>query len=164
MPTLFVEGLHFDFPEGWLASKYDDWSFYRNQFIKQGNHIGAVDILTISSENNAFLIEVKDYCHPETIKPSELAQAIANKVFHTLAALLPAKLYANDPVERQLASAILNCASLKVVLHIEQPHRHSPVVDLADLKQKTRRLLRAIDPHLKIVTKSKMQGLAWSVT
>ncbi|ABM36453.1 hypothetical protein [Polaromonas naphthalenivorans] len=85
-------------------------------------------------------------------------------MLHTLAAMLPARLLANEPVERQLATAILNCGCLKVVLHIEQPQRHRPVVDPADIKQKLRRLLKAVDPHLKIVSMNNMQGLAWTVT
>lgn len=48
MPTLVVDGLNFDFPDGWQAGKYDEWSFYRKQFLKQGNGISAVDVLAIS--------------------------------------------------------------------------------------------------------------------
>lgn len=163
MPTLPVDGLVFDFPDAWQASKYDEWSFYRHQFVKQDDGIKGVDALALSDANEAFLIEVKDYRHPETEKPSELAQAVAGKVLDTLAAMLPARVRANEPVEQQMAAAILNCASLKVVLHIEQPPRHRPVVDPADIKQKLRRLLRAVDPHLKVVSMNNMQGLAWTV-
>lgn len=164
MPVLNIDGLRFDFPAPWQASKYDEWLFYRNQFVKQDDGIKAVDALALSNDNTAFLVEVKDYRHPETEKPSELPEAAAHKVLHTLAAMLPARLLANAPIERQLAMAILNCGCLKVVLHIEQPQRHRPVVDPADIKQKLRRLLKAIDPHLKVVSMNNMQGLAWTVT
>lgn len=32
MVPITVENLRFNFPDGWQASKLDDWSFYRNQF------------------------------------------------------------------------------------------------------------------------------------
>lgn len=164
MPILNIDGLQFDFPATWQASKYDEWSFYRNQFIKQGNGIKAVDAVALSGGNEAFLIEVKDYRHPVTEKPSELPEAVACKVLHTLAAILPARLLANEPLESQLATAILNCGCLKVVLHVENPQNHRRVVDPADILQKLRRMLRAVDPHLKVVSMNNMQGLAWTVT
>jgi hypothetical protein len=163
MPTLNVDGLNFTFPQTWQASKYDEWSFYRTQFGKQGNGIKAVDVLALSDAEQAFLIEVKDYRHPETEKPSQLPEAIATKVLHTLAAMLPAKLHGNDPAEQQLAAAILACASLKVIAHIELPPNHRPVVDLADIKQKLRQLLRAVDAHPKVVSMANMGGLGWTV-
>jgi len=164
MPVLNIDSLTFGFPQGWQADKYDDWSFYRNQFSRQMDGIKAVDIVALAPCKAAFLIEAKDYRHPDAEKPSELAQAIANKVLHTLAAMLPAKLHATDPAEQQLASAILACASLRVAAHIEQAPRHRPAVDLADVKQKLRRLLHAVDAHPKVVSKSRMQGLDWTVT
>lgn len=163
MPTLNVDGLNFTFPRTWQASKYDEWSFYREQFAKQGNGIKAIDVLALSDAGQAFLIEVKDYRHPEAEKPSQLPEVIATKVLHTLAAMLPAKLHGNDPAEQQLAASILTCASLKVIAHIEQPRKHRPVVDLADIKQKLRQLLRAVDAHPKIVSMANMGGLDWTV-
>jgi hypothetical protein len=163
MTTLHIDGLDFHFPDGWLASKYDEWSFYRNHFVKIDNGIKAVDALAVSTGNDVFLIEVKDYRHPETTKPSELPRALADKVLHTLAAMLPARLNANDPKEQQLAAAILACHTFSVVLHIEQSATRKQIVDLADLKQKIRPLLKAIDRRFKIVSMSNMQGLAWTV-
>ena len=163
MPAVNIDGLTFTFPQAWQASKYDEWSFYRNQFAKQWDGIKAVDAVVLAPANIAFLIEVKDYRHPETEKPSQLPEVIANKVLHTLAAMLPAKLHANKHEEKQLASAILNCAFLRVIAHIEQPQRRRPVVDLADIKQKLRRLLRAVDAHPKVVSMNDMNGLDWAV-
>lgn len=164
MLALNVDGLTFTFPVGWQASKYDGWRFYRKQFSKQKAGIAAVDLLALSPGMDAFLIEVKDYRYPGAEKPSELPEAIANKVLSTLAALLPARLNANDPDEKNLSRAILSCSGLRVVLHIEQPGTHQPKVDLADIKQKLNRLLRAVDTHPKIVSMQNMQGLAWTVT
>lgn len=163
MPTLNIDGLSFTFPEGWQADKYDEWAFYRGHFAKQFDGLKGVDALALAPDGMAYLIEVKDYRHPETEKPSELAQAIAHKVIATLGALLPARLNAHDPQEKALADAVLKCAVLRVVAHIEQPRAHRPVVDPADIKQQLRRKLRAVDAHPKIVSMNDMQGLAWNV-
>lgn len=164
MPALDIDGLLFTFPNRWNASKYDEWSFYRNQFSRQGSGIKAVDAIALDTNSVAFLIEVKDYRHPDTEKPSQLPAAIASKVLHTLSAMLPAKLNATHPDEARLAGDVLKFTSLRVIAHIEQPQRHRGVVDPADLKQKLRELLRAVDPHVKVVSMSNMQGLPWTVT
>ncbi len=164
MSELNVDGLKFKFPEGWQCDKYDEWVFYRNQFTKQFDGIKAVDILAVSLDKTAYLIEVKDYSHPDTEKPSALPKAVAEKVIHTLAALLPAKIHATEEKERNLAAAVLGCKSIKVVLHIEQPRKHKAIVDLADIKQKLKQLLRAVDAHPKITSMGNMQSLNWSVS
>ena len=163
MLTLNIDGLLFHFPAGWLASKYDEWSFYRKHFSRQRGGIKAVDVLALSAENIAYLIEVKDYRHPDTERPSALPTAIADKVLHTLAALLPAKLNANEPAERALCKAVLGCLKLRVVAHIEQPARHSPIVDPADIQQQLKRMLRGIDEHPKVVCTAKPGKVGWSV-
>lgn len=161
--ALQVEALTFTFPAGWQASKYDDWSFYRNQFARQYNGIQAVDVLAKEPNGTAYLIEVKDYRHPDTEKPSQLPQAIANKVLMTLAAMLPAKLNGNDPAERAMADTVLTCHKLRVIAHIELPQAHQPAVNPADLKQKLAQLLRAVDAHPKVISKHSMPGLGWTV-
>lgn len=158
-----VEKLTFTFPPDWQVSKYDDWSFYRKQFGRQLPGIQAVDLLVRDVNDTAYLIEVKDYRHPDTEKPSGLPKAIANKVLMTLAALLPAKLNGNDPSERAMAEAMLTCQKLRVIVHIELPKAHQPVVNPADIKQKLAQLLRAVDAHPKVVSMSNMATLNWSV-
>ncbi len=163
MPSLVVDGLTFNFPPGWQVGKYDDWSYYRNQFAKQRNGLKAVDVVALGTEQDAYLIEVKDYRRPDTDNPFQLPEVIANKVLYSLAAMLPAKLNATDSDEKRLAGAILGCVSLRVIAHIEQPLRHHPAVDLADIKQKLRQLLRAVDAHPKVVSMGDMRNLPWSV-
>lgn len=158
-----VEGLTFTFPNGWEADKFDDWKFYRGHFVRQMNHIKAVDLLAKGPNGIAYFIEVKDYRHPNTIKPSQLAEAIANKVLMSLAALLPAKHRANDQDEKALATSILSCQSFRVIAHLELPQAHKPVIDPADIKQKLRQRLAAVDRHVKVVSMANMQGLAWAV-
>jgi len=164
MPVLNIDGLTFSFPDDWKAQKYDEWLFYRTKFSKQRNGIKGVDALAINPEKCAFFIEVKDYRHPDTKKPSGLPEAISNKVLDTLAAMIPAKLHATDLNEKDLATAVLKCTSIRVVAHIELPNSHIPVVDLADVKMKLGQLLRAVDPHPKVVSMRKMHNMEWTVT
>ena len=111
------------------------------------------------------MVEAKDYRHPDARKPSELAETIVNKVLSTLAALLPARLHASTPLdEKTLSKAVLGCERLQVIVHIEQPTAHQPRVDLADLKQKLKSKLRAIDAHPEIVSMTKPLGLGWVVS
>jgi hypothetical protein len=163
MQVLDIDGLTFSFPENWDAQKYDEWVFYRNHFAKQRNGIKAIDALAIDPNKCAFLIEVKDYRHPDTEKPSQLPAAIATKVLDTLAAMIPAKLHATEQKEKELAAAIAKCSSVRVVAHIELPQRHIPVVDVADLKQKLGQLLRAVDAHPKVVSMNDLKGMKWTV-
>jgi len=163
MTTIQVERLTFTFPAGWLASKYDEWSFYRNRFARQFDGIKAVDLIALDPESTAYFIEVKDYRHPDTEKPSELPLAIAKKVLMTLAALLPVKLNGNDPGECAMAASVLSCRKLRVVAHVELPQSHRSVVDPADIRQKLAQLLRAVDAHPKVVSMNALRGLAWQV-
>lgn len=158
-----VENLTFTFPDGWEAEKFDDWNFYRKHFSRQMNGIKAVDLLAKGPDGVAYFIQVKDYRHPATVKPTDLADAIASKVLMSLAALLPAKYRANDPAERALATSVLDCDDFKVVAHLELPQAHKPVIDPADIKQKLKQRLAAVDRHVKVVSTARMQGLAWAV-
>ncbi len=158
--------LSFSFPDSWQVTKYDGWEFYREHFAKQGDGIKAVDLLAIliaiPNGIGAFLIEAKDYRHPDALPvlPSKLADDVARKVRDTLAAVLPARLNAQVEAEQSFANSVLACRTLTVVLHVEQK---SDAIDLAELKQKLRGKLRAVDANPKIVSKTQMQNLAWTV-
>lgn len=168
MPDLPVGGLIFSFPINWMLGKYDDWAFYKNRFSKMWNGIKAVDLLAVDPRQTAWLIEVKDYRrHPRT-KPSDLADEVARKVFDTLAAMLPAKLTSADQEERQVALAVANATELRVILHLEQPAKHSRLfpraIDPADVQQGLRRLVKPIDAHPLVAEASRMGRLAWTVS
>lgn len=47
MPSITEGKLTFAFPDGWDASQYDRWSYYRNQFIKVCGGTKAIDILAL---------------------------------------------------------------------------------------------------------------------
>lgn len=57
---------NFEADDGSLATQYDTWSFYRNQFINVAGGTKAVDFIYIDqSDKTCWLIEVKDYRHPD---------------------------------------------------------------------------------------------------
>ena len=163
-----VDGLNFDFPDDWQVSQYDVWSFYRNQVSRMWNGIKALDLLAVAPNKTAWLIEVKDYRQQQRTKPSELGDEVAHKVFDTLAALIPAKNCANVADEQQIARAVTRARSLRVVLHLEQPVKHSKLrpiaINPADIKQKIRQLLKPVDAHPLVVSKANLGALGWCVS
>lgn len=166
MNSLVVERLTFRFPPGWSVSKFDDWVFYRRQFARRMSEVKAVDIVALEA-STAWFVEVKDYrLHPRT-KAVDLPEEVARKVLDTLAALLPAKANANDATEKQMAGLLLKARKLRVVLHLEQPKKHSTlfprVIEPADVQMKLKQLLKAIDPHPIVSETGRMSSLEWSV-
>ncbi len=167
MIRLPVDGFVFVFPDGWAPSKYDEWSFYREQFIKIRNGIKAIDVLAVDPGGVAWLIEVKDYGVNLRTKPSDLCDEVAHKVLDTVAALLPAHLNATAPHEQQLAGAALRAPKLRVVLHLEQPKKHSRLrpraINPADIQQGLRQRLKPIDAHPVVTERAAMDRVPWQV-
>lgn len=166
--TSITEGqLTFNFPNGWQASKFDQWSFYRNQFQRVCGGAKAVDILAIEHNACFWKIEIKDYRrHPRT-RTIDLPVEVALKVRDSLAALVTARANANDAVEKALAQDALLCGRIRVVLHLEQPPKHSKLfpraIDPAKVKQSLKQLIKAIDPHPLVLETNQMNGVAWTV-
>ena len=119
--TEITEGdLAFRFPEGCQASKYDDWSFYRNQFKGVAGGSKAVDIICIKSDTS-WLIEIKDHRQHPRKKLIDIADEMAIKVRDTLAGLAAVAKAANDVDQRNLARQALKNRRWRVVLHLEEP-------------------------------------------
>lgn len=99
-------------------------------------------------------------------KPSELPDEVAKKVYDSLAAMLPAKAHAAS-VEQVEAKKVCCARDVRVVLHLEQPSKHSRLfpraIDPAAVKQKLRSLIKPIDPHPQVVDRYT-PSLAWQVT
>ena len=168
MPTLQEGNLTFAFLPHWHASKFDGWSFYRNQFQNVCGGTKAIDILAVNPAICCWIIEVKDYRqHPRT-KVIDLAEEVAIKVRDSLAGLAAAQYCANAANEKTFAQGALRCSGVRVVLHLEQPPKHSKLfpraINLADVLQRLKQLIRPIDPHPFVVEKTAMRGLPWSVT
>ncbi len=164
--TTITEGLlAFDFPNQWVASKYDDWAFFVNHFQKlQGTK--AVDIVAIHADQRLWLIEVKDYRAEPRQKSLELAEEVALKARDTLAGLMAAQLRANNAAEADIARRAVRCVDLRVVLHLEQPSKPSrlhPAEDLSKLQQKLKQLLHAIDPHPRLTNLAEGNRFGWDV-
>ena len=153
---------------GSLASQYDTWSFYRNQFISVCNGTKAVDFIYVdNNKKTAWFIEVKDYRHPDTehIKPSELGEIVAFKVRDTLAGLAAASCNANDSQEKRLAKQVLKSQRFRVVLHMEQPQRRGKAIDPADVLQKIKQRLKAVDAHPSVVHQGNLKpDMNWTVS
>ncbi|MBF0495329.1 MAG: hypothetical protein HQK58_01950 [Deltaproteobacteria bacterium] len=127
----------------------------------------AVDILAFAPDSCIWLIEVKDYReHPRT-KPGALALEVAKKVRDSLAAIFSARMNADDPDEKEQAGVALESRSIRVVLHLEQPARHSKLfpraIDPANVQQELTQLIKAIDAHPKVLEQGRLQGSAWTV-
>ncbi|MFI3138421.1 MAG: hypothetical protein QX197_16740 [Methylococcaceae bacterium] len=168
MVVLSEGNLQFRFGASCLAEKYDDWSFFRNQFQSTCGGAKAVDIICISN-NTSWFIEIKDYRQHARTKPQDIGNEIAIKVRDTLAGLVAAKMNANEPDERDFAQKVLESKAIKVVLHLEQPLKHSKLfkraIDPAAVKQSLKRLLHAIDAHPCVVDKNSLSvNRDWVVT
>ena len=168
MTTITEGALTFSFPAGCQASKYDDWSFYSNQFQPVANGCKAIDILCVEG-NVSWLIEVKDYrWHPRT-KAIDIAGELATKVRDTLAGLASAAKGANEADERQYAHQSLAKRQWRVVLHLEQSTtsrrlRPKPI-DTATLLLKLRtKKLKAVDAHPVICDRNNLPHvIPWTV-
>ncbi len=160
--------LQFEFPMGWQVTQFDEWHFYRNQFQKVVAGLKAVDIVALSPDKVVWFIEIKDYRQHPRKKVIDLADEVAIKIKDTLAALLPAKINANDDNEKQLANIILQAWKIRIILHLEQPKKHSKLfpraIDLAKIQQKLRQQLKAIDPHPLVWDRENIPKGTWQVT
>ena len=167
MPFITEGELTFIFPDTWQASKFDDWSFHRNQFQNVCGGAKAVDVLAIEPKKCFWIIEIKDYRRHRRTKVIDLETEIAEKVRDSLAGLVAAKANANDVTEEELAVSALQCPRLRVVFHLEQPAKHTTLfpraINAANVQQNLKRLIKAIDPHLLVTEISRMRGVAWSV-
>lgn len=162
-----VERLTFHFPDTWFVIKFDDTKFYRQQFSRMWQPIKSVDLVAVSNARAAFLIEVKDYRVTVDAGPSELPQIVAQKVFDTLAAQVPCRINANEELEQLVASKVCRCESLSVVLHLEEPTRHTGLFrpyNVANLQMKLRQLLRPIHAHPQVLSMARMGAASWSVS
>ncbi len=168
MPTITEGKLTFAFHDEWNVSKYDDWGHYRNQFIRVCGGVKAVDVLALEPQECCWLLEIKDYREHVRTKTIDLADEVAEKVRDTLAGLVGTQFCANDEGEKNSARQALRAKNLKVVLHLEQPAKHSTLfpraINPAAVLQRLKQLIEAIDPHPRVVEKASMAGIPWTVT
>lgn len=170
MPTLSEGKLKFIFPADWNISKYDEWAYYRYHFMKVRNGIKAVDVLALEPlpKSCCWLLEIKDYREYPRTKTIDLADEIAEKIRDTLAGLVGSQFRSADDAEKNSARQALRCKELRVVLHLEQPATHSKLfpraINPSDVLQRLKQLIKAIDPHPRVVEMRSMGGIPWEVT
>lgn len=158
MPVIqnpITEGnLTFTFPTNDDSSKYDEWSFYRNQFNSAFGGTKAVDLIFLNNQIT-WLIEIKDYRTYQRTKTVDLGEEVAIKVRDTIAGLIAAKCNANDIDEKQFAKRALRSNRIRVALHLEQPAKHSKLfpkaIDSSKVQIKLKQWLRAIDAHPTVI-------------
>ena len=163
-----VDGLNFCFDDDWMVGKYDICAFYSNRFSRMFDGIKAIDLLAISPDGTVYLIEATYYrAAQQCPRPSELVEEFGRKVFSTLAALLPAQLNADVENERKLATKALQTSRLRIVLHLEQKQKRSRLFprafDPANVQQKLKQRLNAVDATPLVTETTRMQGLPWMV-
>lgn len=166
--TIIHEGnLTFSFQQDWKVSSLDQWPFYRKRFQSVCGGTKAVDILAISPNKTAWFIEVKDYRAHRRTKAIELPDEIAIKARDSLACVYAAAANTDDAEEKEIAVSALGATKIRVVLHLEQPQKHSKLfprsIDPAHVKQKLRQVVKAIDAHPKVVEKGRMESCSWQV-
>jgi hypothetical protein len=164
--SIHVDTLIFDFPDGWLVTKYDDWGFYRSQFAGCCGGNKGVDLLALDPQaKTLWLVEVKDYRRYRRGKEIALWGEVALKARDTLAGLVAAGANGVAP-DRELARQVLQAQTLRVVCHLEQPAKPSKLFprpfNPADLRQKLRQLLKPIDAHVLVVDKHDLRALQWT--
>lgn len=169
--TVITEGaLTFTFPVGAVVCKYDEMSFYRNQFIKMAEGIKAMDLAYIDDVTDTlWLIEVKDYRVNRRTKSIELVDEMSGKLRNTLAGLLAAKSCANDLAEKAFAWAAVRASNIRVVLHLEEAIPSSRLFSRkslkADLAQKMKQKLKSVDAHPCVVDQHSLKpAMNWTVT
>ncbi len=106
--TVVTEGrLEFEFAGDCRVSKYDAWSFYRNQFHSIADSSKAIDIVCI---------EVRDYRQHPRDKAIDIADEVAAKARDTLAGLAAARCNADESQEREHARQALAARKWRIVL------------------------------------------------
>lgn len=177
MPNIQEGRFTYQFPSDWVASKYDQDSFYIQHFqrvgqIESGDEgAKAVDVLAFGVGPELWLIEQKDYTGGQAqIQASALLRAFSAKVTDTLACLLAARSRAQpDTTSHELAIKALARPLLRCVLHVEQtakPSRLFPqVIDPKTARDKLRRSLKPIDPRAEFGTAAELNArdLGWSI-
>ena len=168
--TRIREGfLVFEFPDGWDASKYDAWTFYRKHFQKTSDS-KAVDILAFAPQRGGtlWMIEVKDYQQNPRKKKIAMHDEVTQKVRDTLAGILAASVRASGDEERRFARKCIRARNLRVVLHLEQPKKTSKLFprafNTANLQLKLHSTIKAVDAHPKVVERRKLHSsMDWGV-
>jgi hypothetical protein len=168
MTPLAEKKLEHTFGAGWVASKYDDWPFYRDHFEQGCSGNKAVDFVAVDpARETAWLVELKDYRVHRRTKGIDLIEEVAIKVRDSLAGLFAAAKHHAHHAHAEQARLALGAARVRVVLHLEQPRRTSKLFprryELVDLQQRLKQRVRAVDPHPIVTEVGAATTPPWSI-
>ena len=175
MSQVFTEEkLRFEFPDDWLIVRPDMCSFYVDHFQSLAGGCKEMDFLCFERVSRTlWLIEVKDYGWFGRTKTLDLVLEVAEKVRDSLA-LLPASVIDvnSTAVEGrcmgQFWRQVRTFTSIRIVLHCEIPASpsklHPGVKDYANLQNKLRQTVRAVDPHAKVSSIGHRNAVVWAVS
>ena len=145
------------FDAGWVAVKYDAWTYYRKHFQPCADS-AAVDFIVVSDDGKAcWLLEVKDFTtSPPDPQKGPLWDIVTRKVRDSLAGLLAAATRASGD-EQAMARRVVSASQVRVAFHCEGPTHPSRLFkglpSAADLRQKLRSRggLRAVDTKVLVM-------------
>jgi hypothetical protein len=155
MPYVDEGGFRYRFPETWVAVKFDELTFYKNQIENFAGGTKAVDVVAVDNVSRTlWLIEAKDFRTYAREKKLPIPQELAEKVRGTLACLMAGRANAgatgDDNTDSLWANALRE-RRIRFIFHYEQPNRQSRLfpqsIDPKDLKDILDRAVRAADPH-----------------
>ncbi|NLG14461.1 MAG: hypothetical protein GX561_09720 [Lentisphaerae bacterium] len=177
--------LHFHFEDNWKVVKYDETPYYKTQLKNQRSckinkkdksvisGLKGVDLVALQPQDNTlYLIECKDYRLHSRKKNLHPVEEFYQKTMDTLAGLLPSALCgtSGDPNTRMLKALVRSAEHIRLVFHFEQAETTNKLMprayDIADLQQKLRGLLKAIDPYVLVVDIDTLRRTAkvdWTV-
>ncbi len=168
MTTINEGNLKFSFE--YEAIKYDDQgSYYKQKFIKVKSRIKAVDIVTVH-EHIGYLIEIKDYTHPNTkdLRADALIDSVIDKVLCSLSAIIPVKINSGSNAEQNTMTAFADSQKVTFVLHIEIPPPRRDLkqscFDFHSIQLKLKQRLKPVCNNVKVVSKGNLKGLPWAVS
>lgn len=165
---IIEDNLTFTFPNGASSTKYDDWSFYRNQFNSAFGGAKAVDIIYLEHDT-CWLIEIKDYRINRRMKAIDISKEIAIKVRDAMSGIYAASCNANNQDEKSFAIDAIKKRKIRVVLHLEQPPVNSRlfprVAEPANIVMSLKMLLKGIDAHPIVMDKKmRLNKIKWVVS
>lgn len=172
MPTRFHESnIDWSFADGWTVIKYDESTWYRKHFNSCADS-AAVDFVAVGASGCdviCWLIEVKDFTTEPPLPSKDLIAIITKKVRDSVAGVLGGAVNANTPSEKDFFGMVVGATRLRVAFHCERPVHASRLFrslpDAADLRQKLRVSLRAIDSKVLVLdSSSELTHLPWAAT
>lgn len=170
MATKFHESnIDWVFEDGWTVFKYDETTWYRKCFQACAGSSG-VDFVAFQDHGTiGWLIEVKDFTKEPPVRSKDLVDIMTKKARDTLSGLVAGSINANTQEEKDVFARVFTTRQLRVAFHCERPTRKSKLFkrlpEPADLKQKLRKSLRAIDKRVVVLDcTSDFSAVPWTAT